>query len=71
MQAGLKDMGTGQVHQVLRMGIAMALYCQKDDWMYQMFHLVFVDNKVHIGYVNKAGYIQMILETPPLKSPLA
>lgn len=67
----LDKMGTAQVCQAPRSGTVMALYCQKNDLLYHMFRRILVDNKVSIRYSNRASYIPKILESCPLKPPLA
>lgn len=37
---GLRELGTEQVRQVLCAGMAMALYCQKNDCVHHMFRRV-------------------------------
>lgn len=39
--AGLKEMWTEQISQVLRAGIAIALYCQMDEGVYGIWLGVF------------------------------
>lgn len=69
--AGLREMRTDQVLQVLRAGIAMPLYCQKDANMHHMLRRVLVDNKMFIGHVIGARYMQKILKTLPQQSLMA
>lgn len=60
---GLKQMGVEQVWELLQAAIGLALHCQKDDWMDYMFRCVPVGNKIPVGFVTCASYIQSILET--------
>lgn len=58
---GWKGIGTEPVHVVLA-GTEVAMYRQKYEQVYHIFHLVFVHNKLSVAYVNGASYIQKILE---------
>lgn len=59
---GWKEIGKEQVLQVLRAGMAMALYCQDDERLYHIICWVFTNRKVFIGYLNGDIYMQKILE---------
>lgn len=63
MAFGLKGIGTNQLRQLLRAAIGMTLHCEKDERMHHIFHTVFVNNKLFLGYVNGSSYVQKILES--------
>lgn len=42
----MKEMGTEQLRPFLRPGIAMELYCQKEERGYHMFRLGFLNRKL-------------------------
>lgn len=50
MHVGLKKMGTEQRRPGLRVGTAIALYCQNDKGVYHVFRRVFSDRRLVIGY---------------------
>lgn len=52
---GLRDTGTEQVHDVLRAGITIGLFCQKIGRVHHVFCCRFVDRKLSFEYVNGAG----------------
>lgn len=68
LPVGVKGMKYN-VRQVLCARIEMARYWQKNELIYHMFHQVFEDCKISIGYVNGDSSIQKILYTLPSKSP--
>lgn len=49
------------------MAVGKLLYCQKNEHEHQTFCRVFLDNKLSVGYVNGASYVQRILESRPSK----
>lgn len=59
-----------QVHQLLRVSIAMALSYQKDKRIDHMFRHVVLDKKLTIRYITGAKYIQNALETKTVNSSL-
>lgn len=70
LEFGLKDMGAEQVWLVQRVAIGMTLYFQLDELMDHMFCLEFLYNKLSVGYVNKASYVQKVLESRTSKEPV-
>lgn len=47
------------------------MYCQKDERVPNMFHLLFVDSKLSNGYVSWTSYLQRILDSLPRKTLIA
>lgn len=52
----------GPVRQMLWVAIGMAFYCPKNEWVDHMFRCLFVGNKLSVGYVDRASYVQKGLE---------
>lgn len=60
--AGLKEMRTVQVCQVLQGPIEITLYRQNDEWMPHLFHGVSAEIELSVRYVNRASFGQMTVE---------
>lgn len=49
-------------YQVLQMAIGTTLYIQRDERVHHIFLYALVGHKMSVSYVNKARYVQKILE---------
>lgn len=67
---GLKEMRAEQVRHVVRAGMGISLYSQKDECMYHMFCPVLTYCKVSIGYLKGASDIHKMLEAQSPRSPM-
>lgn len=60
---GLKNIQTEQIQQHQQVSVGMELHFQKDERVHDMTRRVFVDNKRPVGYLNRASYVQKIVES--------
>lgn len=68
---GLREMATGQVGQVRRVGIVCALYYEKNQCVHHKYRQEFMDCNLSIESVNGAACIEKILKKHPGRSFMA
>lgn len=70
-RAGVREIGTEQVSEVLLAGTAVTLYYQQDEGLHHTLCREFMDCNLSTRYMNGAGYILKILKTRPRTSFMA
>lgn len=61
-RVGLKEVETEQVRQVLQASIGLAFCAQKDERLHHIFHDLFVNNGLSVGYVTEVSFVQKLLK---------
>lgn len=55
------EMATEHARQALQAAIGMEFYYHKQEWIHQMYCCVSLNNRLSVGYTNRATNLQEIL----------